>query len=114
MWIIRGLVAFGIIGFGVTVALVGFNILLGNQRDFADEIQEQRQTEILTECESQNQRNESTQNALRVGSNEDIRNADTEEEREEIRRRRDVTISLIDAVMPVQDCERLVEESVQK
>lgn len=83
-----------LIGLVCTVALAGFGYLLREQ-----------QQDFQSRCENQNVRHDNATNALIAGSNEDQLNAKTEEAREEIRRRRDVTIALIDALSPKTDCD---------
>lgn len=61
------------------------------------------------ECRQQNERHDGSIDALRKGSNEDIRNAPNAAAKKEVRRRRDVTISLLDALAPHQDCDALVK-----
>jgi len=102
-WLIRGLLAFAIIGLASAVGLVGFGLVLSAQN--------QRTLEL---CESTNARHDNAINALTIGSNLDQKNAPTEAAKAEIRRRRDVTISLIDAVSPKEaDCRNPVKVKVQ-
>lgn len=111
-WFIRGLVAFAIIALSSTVALVGFGYVLKEQQEFSDEIQQQREDATRANCEEQNARNRGTQAALKQGSDRDIALATTPQRKAEIRRSRDVTVTLIDAVMPIQDCDARVEKAV--
>ncbi len=92
-WFKRGLIAFALIGLATATALGGFGYLLYDQKQDA-----------LAACENVNVRHNNAINALIAGSNEDQLNAKTPEARLEIQRRRDVTIGLIDAVLPVTDC----------
>jgi hypothetical protein len=64
----------------------------------------QIQAGITDACEKTNQRHDGAILALREGSNVDIANAPTEAAKSEVRRRRDVTIALIDAIAPKQPC----------
>lgn len=68
-------------------------------------IQENRQAVDLADCLDQNKRHDDTVAALRAGSDVDIENAKTKAGKQEIARRRDVTLALIDALAPHQDCE---------
>lgn len=122
-----GLIVLTIIGLAVTVSLIGFGFTLRAQQntadqleklvksnqDFAKEIQDQRRESILSSCRAQNARNSATKNALTAGSDEDIRNAPTVAAREEVERRRDVTLALIDALAPPEDCDEAVKRAVQ-
>ena len=101
-WFIRGLVAFAIIALCSTAALVGFGLNL-------NQIKDNRRLFVRSYCETTNARHESATTALTVGSNEDIAKAPNEAAANEIRRRRDVTLALIDAIAPVEDCEFLVD-----
>lgn len=126
-WFVRGLIAFAIIGIACAVSLVGFGIVLNEVSDTADQvqaqtaankataaqIQQQRQDSIKTECERTNKRHDGAESALVQGSNQDQANAKDAAARKEIRRRRDVTLALLDALAPHQDCEALVAEAVK-
>lgn len=83
-----------LIGAVCTVALTGFGYLLYEQKQ-----------DVQERCENQNVRHDNAVNALVAGSNQDLLNAKTEAARAEIRRRRDVTIALIDAISPKTDCD---------
>lgn len=113
----KALFIFATISLTSAFALLGFGIVLGNQRDTNDKlkdqvkanrrlglaIQEQRRNFILDSCREQNRRNRNTKRTLRLGADIDQRNAPFEA-RAEIRRRRNVTLGLIDALAPVQNC----------
>lgn len=101
-WLIGGLTAFSIIGITSAIALVGFGIILS-------ELRETRELFVQSACETTNTNHEGAVTALRQGSDIDIANAPTEAAKNEIRRRRDVTIALIDAIAPVEDCDYLVD-----
>src|ERR1044072_7080553 len=88
-WLVLGLVAFGIIGLASTVALIGYGYVL-----------RQASKDRLEACENRNDRHDNALNALIVGSNQDIENAPTEAAKNESRRRRDVTIGIINGVAP--------------
>lgn len=57
-WLVTGLVAFGIIALGTTVALVGYGILLTKQGNITNDIQQQRYNTILDACLDQNERHD--------------------------------------------------------
>lgn len=82
-----------LIGVVCVLALGGFGYLLREQ-----------QQESRERCRNQNVRHDNAIYALIAGSNQDQLNAKTEETRAEIRRRRDVTVALIDAISPETDC----------
>lgn len=121
------IIALSIIGLATTGALVGFGIVLDAQQNtadqleklvdsnqkFAKDIQDQRRESIITGCRTQNARNEATKEALTSGSDQDIRNAPTEEAKDEVRRRRDVTLALIDALAPADNCEEAAKRAVK-
>jgi len=88
-----------LIGVTTAVGLVGYGFAIR-------EIQDQR----AQSCADQNERHDNAIKALREGSNADIQNSDKLGlSPDEIRRRRDVTIGLINAIAPVQDCSKVVE-----
>lgn len=80
--------------FTVQLALGGLSVYLLDQNN-------KRQ---VASCERTNTRNINAIKALRTGAGEDIKNAPNEDAKTEIRRRRDVTISLINALAPVRNC----------
>lgn len=124
---VRALVAIAVIGLACAVSLFGFGIVLHKQQNTADQlavlveqnkqfaidIQEQRRDSILESCNTQNARHDGAINALMEGSDLDQKNAPNEAARAEIRRRRDVTIALLDALAPVEDCEEKAAEAVK-
>lgn len=124
---VGALIAFSIIGLAVTAALIGFGIVLREQQNTADQlatlvkqnqqfaidIQKQRKDSIIESCEAQNARHDGSVKALKAGSDIDIENAKTEAAKNEIARRRDVTIALLDALAPVENCEEKAAEAVQ-
>lgn len=124
---IGALIAFSIIGLATTASLVGFGIVLREQQKTADQlatlvkqnqqfaidIQKQRKDSIIESCTAQNARHDGSVKALVQGSDIDQENAPTEAARKEIRRRRDVTIALLDALAPVEDCKKKADAAVQ-
>lgn len=123
----RALIAIAVIGIACAVSLFGFGIVLDEQqqtsdqleqlvkqnKQFALDIQQQRREAILESCTAQNARHDGSVKALVDGSNLDQKNAPNAAARKEIRRRRDVTIALLDALAPVQNCQKLIKESVK-
>lgn len=83
-----------VIGLTSAVALAGFGYLLYERGKDDKQV-----------CENQNTRHDNAIKALKIGSDLDQKNAPNEAARVEIRRRRDVTISLIDALTPKTDCD---------
>lgn len=88
-----------LIGVTSTLGLVGYGFALR-------EIQQQR-TEV---CENQNLRNANSRQSLIQAAAEDIENAPTAAMKVEIARRRDVTLGLINAIAPLQDCDQVVQK----
>lgn len=83
--------------FTVQLALGGLSVYLLNENN-------QR---VERDCLNSNKRHDDSIRALRAGSDIDQKNAPTEAAKAEIRRRRDVTISLIDALSPkTEDCSK--------
>jgi hypothetical protein len=108
----RVFVALTIITLAVVASLALAGLLIQENRDRAKDIQSQRKTAILADCQAQNARHDGATNALIDGAGQDERNAPTEAAKAEIRRRRDVTLGLIDALAPKVDCVALVRRSV--
>ena len=97
-----------VIGLTSTLALVGYGFALR-------EIQQQR----LEVCQAQNARHDNTIAALKTASDKDIEKAKkglpTSQGKvavEEIENRVKVTIGLIDALQPKQDCDEVVEQGL--
>lgn len=82
-----------IIGITSSVALAGFGFILHQQA--------QERTDA---CQERNERHDAALKALVEGSDQDQKNAPTEAARAEIRRRRDVTIGIIDGIAPKVRC----------
>ena len=90
-----------IIGATSTLALIGYGFALA-------EIQQQR----LEVCEDGNTRHDNTSNKLIALAAEDEAQRKTEAGKAEVRRRRDVTLGLIDALAPHRDCDKVVETGI--
>lgn len=131
---IGALAVLAIIGFSTAASIAGFGIVLHEQqqtsdqqqktakqlaklvvqnKQFTKDIQKQRRESIREACREQTRKHDKTVNALMKGSNLDQKNAPNAAARKEIRRRRDVTIGLIDALAPAENCEQKVKEAVQ-
>lgn len=93
-WITRGIVGFAIIGITSAIALLGYGYILREQHQAALEL-----------CKNANIRHDNAILALKLGSDQDQANAANEAARAEIRRRRDVTIGIINGIAPKIDCE---------
>lgn len=104
-WLKRGIIAFAIIGVTSMLGLVGFSVNLGSIKDARKEF-------VRITCLDTNQRHDKTYEQLIALANADQARAPDEAAREEIRRRRDVTLALIDALAPKQDCTYLEKASV--
>lgn len=111
-WFRRGLVIVALIGLCCAIALVGVYVVLGEIKDTREEF-------TRTQCEAQNNHNKNTSKALTVAAQHDIDNAKKnlptsqgKVSAKEIENRRDVTLALIDALSPVQNCDYLVKLSV--
>lgn len=87
-----------IVGTTVVVALI-LTFHLNAQR--ANDIEDSRRDTIRTACEETNSRNRETVQRIRVLA--------TRDKRPDIEERVENTIQLIDALSPVQDCDRLAE-----
>lgn len=107
-WFVVGLIAFSIIAVTSGVALIGYGLVLRSQADFTRDIQQQRREATFDTCKETNDRNKHTKQALLAGSGKDQLNAPDGAAKLEIRRRVQVTFALIDALAPVQNCDKLV------
>lgn len=124
---IGALVAISVIGLATTVSLIGFGIVLRQQQRTQDQlaivvkqnqktardIQNQRKDTIRTNCEQTNARYTGTRDALKKGSDLDQKNAPNAAARKEIRRRRDVTLSLLRVLSPFRNCDKEVAKAVK-
>ncbi len=97
--IARALIAFAVIGVTSAVALLGFGIILKQHQNVTKEIQNQRRLQVLEPCISQNVRHDTTIARLN--------RAHFDKEAEQL------TISLIDALAPKQNCDKLVRQQVR-
>ena len=109
----RALGAFAILGFCCAISLGGFSFILKERDQTSRAIQNQRAEFIGNECRTTNRRHEVAVATLITGAEEDLAKAETSAIRRDIRRRRDVTLALLDAVLPVQNCKVVVEAAVQ-
>jgi hypothetical protein len=127
-FILKGTIAFAIIGLMTTLALIGFEVVLREQQHnsnqlkalvasnkrFVNDIQRQRRDSIIDSCTAQNKRHDGAVGALNKGAAHDIaHHKELGLRAGEIERRKAVTIALLDALQPVQDCNKLVRDSVQ-
>lgn len=112
-WFKWGLVAFSIIAITSGIAIVGYGFVLRSQADFTRDIQQQRREATVAACQETNDRNKHTVDALKAGSSVDKANAPDDAARAEIERRVQVTIALINALAPVQDCTELADQRVK-
>lgn len=94
----RMFIVVAIIGITSTLGLVGYGFALR-------EIQQQR----LEVCRNNNSRHDNTYAKLIALSAVDEAERKTEAGKAEVRRRRDVTLGLIDALAPHIDCAKVVE-----
>jgi hypothetical protein len=100
---LRGmLIAFALIGVTSTLALIGYGFAIR-------EVQNQR----LEVCETGNDRHDSTIAKLNEAALFDENSRKTEAGKAEVRRRRDVTIGLIDSIAPHVNCDDFVETGLK-
>lgn len=116
-WFIVGLLAFSVIGLASGVAIIGYGFVIKNQRKTAartaQRIQDQREATVRGNCETTNTRNRRTSEKLIAASKLDLSTAKTAAQRSDIRRRRDFTLALIDALVPIEDCDQKVKDAVK-
>lgn len=110
----RALLAFAVIGVTSAGALFGFASVLRAYNDVGSQIQNQRKAYVRETCQDTNDKHRKAVSALVTGSSADIAAATSEAEKNDIRRRRDVTLALLDAIAPVQNCQAQASDAVQK
>lgn len=110
-WFIIGLTAFSCIALTSSAALVGYGILLSQQNTLTRQIQDQRKDSIRRACTDQNTRHDGTGYALRLAQKDAIK--DHPEQKKEIDKQTEVSLGLIDALAPHQDCDAIVKKSTE-
>lgn len=110
-WLVRGLIAFGIVGLSSTAAIIGMAIVVHNQKNVTNSIQAQRRNTILGNCQDQNRRHDRTLARLAKAEKDAEAKANTLQQRMKIRNGTEVSIGLIDSLAPHQNCERVVREA---
>jgi hypothetical protein len=108
-WFIITLSAFAIIALSSTVGLIGFGVVLGKQGKTTDEIQQQRRDFVRGSCTDQNRRHDDTSRRLLRAMRVAIRR--NPERREQIRQSSEVSLGLIDSLVPKQNCVQVVREA---
>jgi hypothetical protein len=111
-WFVRGLVAFAVIAVACVSALVGFGIVQSNQGNLIQQVKNTRRSFVRDSCRAQNKRHDKTQRILLRAAQRAEDKAPTLHSRMRIRNNTEVSIALIDALAPVQDCNRLAQVSV--
>lgn len=108
-WFVISLVAFSIISLSSAAGLVGFGVLLKKQGNTTDEIQQQRRSFVQSACEDQNSRHDDTSKKLIHAMNVAIKRNPAR--REQIRQSSQVSLGLIDALVPKKNCVQVVQEA---
>src|SRR3954451_25259056 len=124
---IGALIAYSLIGLATTGALIGFGIVLHRQQQtadqlkivvaqnkkFANDIQKQRVDFTRKTCEDTNARHDTTTESFHAAAEKDVKNAEKLGlNPEEVRRREQVTQTIVDLLQPKQDCEKLVQQTL--
>lgn len=99
----------------LSLAVVSYPVILlvnakNDLKEATQAIQNSREEVLLADCRDQNKRHDDTTKSLVDAAQIDQNNAPTEAAKLEIRRRRDVTLALIDALAPHADCEAAVRK----
>jgi hypothetical protein len=117
-WFILSLVAGALMGLSTGAGLIGFSIILKKQgraaqvqKKTTQEIQQQRRNSIFSNCTDQNERHDKTSARLIAAMNKAIEQHP--EQRERIRQSSQVSLGLIDALVPKQDCAAVVRKATQ-
>lgn len=119
-WFVTGLVAFSTIGFSSFIAIIGFGFtlkehdhILEEQKHISFDIQAQRRDTVLRGCQDTNRRNRGAQTELRVRAEQDLAKIKDPVVRQAFRNARTRDAALINAVVPIQDCQALVKQAVK-
>lgn len=102
-WLVRGLVAFGIIAFCCMVSLIGFGVVLS-------QIQDTRKGFVRDSCIAQNKRHDEAIGKFNRAADDSVKR--NPEFAKEIEQGRDANVSIIDALAPKQDCIKLSRVAV--
>jgi hypothetical protein len=102
-----------IVGLSSTAAIVGLTILLGKQKHVTTEIQAQRKDAIGKSCRDQNKRHDRTLHRLDKAEKNAEKHAKTLQRKMKIRHNTAVSIGLIDALAPHQNCKAVVRRATQ-
>lgn len=101
-WFLTGMVAFVLLGLTTVAAGFGFSYLLG-------QIQKNRERFIHDNCSAQNTRNTVTVTKLTELTNEAANEARSQGEKRRINQSLEGSLAIINALVPVQDCDMLVK-----
>jgi hypothetical protein len=112
-WLVLGLAAFVIVGLSSTAAIVGLTILLGKQKHVTTEIQAQRKDTIRKNCQDQNKRHDRTLARLDTAEKNAEKHAKTLRRKMKIRNNTEISIGLIDALAPRQNCKAVVRRATR-
>lgn len=115
-WFILSLVAGALMGLSTGAGLIGFSVILKKQGRAAEvqkkttqEIQQQRKDTIRTACEDQNRRHDDTSSKLTKAMRDAIHQHP--EQQAQIRQSSQVSLGLINALVPKQDCDAVVRKA---
>lgn len=119
-WFVGALVAVGLIALCASAGIFGFGIVLDKQKSFtsnlqqfAQDIQQQRRDTIRGSCEDQNQRHDKTTRRLIRAKHAAEKQVSTFQARMKIRNNAEVSLALIDSLVPLQNCDQVVKEATQ-
>lgn len=101
-WFVTGLVIFALLGMSCAAGFFAFSYVLGK-------IQDQRESFIHDNCQAQNERNTNTIVKLTDATNDARNVAESEAEKQRIDQSLEASIAIINALVPVQDCDMLVK-----
>src|SRR4051794_16350564 len=100
-WFVVGLIAYSIIAITTAVAIAGFGLLLVKEKNTSAEIQKQRRDFVRGTCRDQNKRNDQTSRKLNKAMKVAIKQHP--ERKVEIRQSSEVSLGLINALVPKQN-----------
>jgi hypothetical protein len=113
-----GIAILAIVGLTTAASIFGFGILLTEQGKQNDkiasqqlQIQNQRRDAIRNTCEDQNTRHDNTVAKFEAAAQEETKNHP--EQAAQIQESIQANLQIIDALVPKQDCEALINQSVK-
>lgn len=107
----RCLVTFAILGITSAGALLGFGVVLKNQKATTNQIQAQREEFIRRNCEDQNDRHDDTIEQFKIAAA--LVSKKHPEQAKQIRESVEQNLLIIKALVPKQNCDQIVAQATK-